>query len=129
MVASFSNYGQTSVDLFAPGQNIMSTAPGSEYKDASGTSMAAPVVSGVAATLRGYFPSLSAKTGKEILAQSARPYLGEVVQPGTGETVPFKILSRSGGVVNLKSAVIRALQVLGKPVKPIATDPDSKDRA
>lgn len=129
MVASFSNYGQTTVDVFAPGQNIMSTAPGSEYQDASGTSMAAPVVSGVAATLRGYFPSLSAKEIKAILAQSARPYLGQVIQPGTGETVPFKILSISGGVINLKSAIIRALQVTGQPVKPMVADPEEKDRA
>ncbi len=129
MVATFSNYGKTNVDLFAPGHNILSTAPDCEYKDASGTSMAAPVVSGVAATLWAHFPEFSAKEIKAVLCQSARPYLGKVRKPGSGEIIPFKQLSRSGGVINLKSAIIRALQVTGQPVKPMAMDPDDKDRA
>lgn len=48
-LASFSNYGATSVDLAAPGVNIYSTVPGNDYDYGSGTSMAAPHVSGVAA--------------------------------------------------------------------------------
>lgn len=45
--ASFSNYGAC-VDLFAPGRNILSTYPNNEFKYLSGTSMATPVVTGVA---------------------------------------------------------------------------------
>jgi subtilisin family serine protease len=47
-LASFSNYGATSVDLAAPGQAILSTVPGNAYAVANGTSMATPYVSGAA---------------------------------------------------------------------------------
>ncbi len=114
MVASFSNYGQENVDVFAPGQEIYSTAPDGAYKEASGTSMAAPVVSGVAAVLKSYFPDLKAKDLKEILMQSARPYNGNVKKPGSGELVPFKNLSSSGGVINLKTAVMQAMVKTGQ---------------
>ncbi|NND33067.1 MAG: S8 family serine peptidase [Saprospiraceae bacterium] len=113
MVAGFSNYGRKNVDVFAPGQEIYSTAPDGAYQEASGTSMASPVVAGVAAVLKSYFPTLKAKQIKDILTQSSRPYLGKVRKPGTGELVPFKSLSTSGGAVNLKSAVMQALITTG----------------
>jgi len=114
MVASFSNYGKSSVDVFAPGQQILSTAPDNEYAQASGTSMASPVVAGVAAVLRSYFPDLKAKQIKEIITQSSRPYMGKVRKPGTGELVPFSSLSATGGVINLRTAVMQALITSGK---------------
>ena len=49
LVANFSNFGQQEVDLFSPGHDVYSTVPFNEYKLLSGTSMAAPVASGVAA--------------------------------------------------------------------------------
>lgn len=73
-LASFSNYGQAVVNLLAPGVAIYSAAPGgNQYMQLDGTSMAAPVVSGVAALLRSYFPSLSAAEIKSILEASALP--------------------------------------------------------
>ena len=60
MAADFSNYGDKLVDVFSPGVAIYSTVPGSKYMSLDGTSMASPVVTGVVALLRSYFPKLSA---------------------------------------------------------------------
>ncbi|RMG26828.1 MAG: hypothetical protein D6732_20955, partial [Methanobacteriota archaeon] len=57
-LSSFSNYGRTTVDLAAPGSNILSTVPNNGYASFSGTSMATPYVSGVAALLMAQFPGI-----------------------------------------------------------------------
>ncbi|HEY9259134.1 S8 family peptidase [Chitinophaga sp.] len=73
-VANFSNYGKKGVDLFAPGVQIYSTIPGgNKYGSASGTSMASPVVAGVAALVLSYYPELSAAQLKYVLEKSATP--------------------------------------------------------
>lgn len=68
--ASFSNYGKNSVDVFAPGVQIYSSIPGSKYDYFNGTSMAAPVVAGLAALIREYYPKLSAVQVKDIILKS-----------------------------------------------------------
>ncbi len=103
--AKFTNYGESSVDLFAPGVYVYSTLPKNIYKESSGTSMAAPVVSGVAALLFSYFPELSAKEVKEVILESTQPFEGEVYLPGTKELVEFPSLSVTGGIVNAYEAV------------------------
>ena len=114
MVASFSNYSKNHVDVFAPGVKIYSTVIDGAYSDNDGTSMAAPVVSGVAALLRSYFPDLSAKQVRNILIESAVRQNQTVVQPGTERLVPFTQLSVSGGVVNAVKAFDLAQKMKGK---------------
>lgn len=110
--ADFSNYGKTNVDVFAPGVDIYSTIPKDEYEPLSGTSMAAPSTSGVAALIRSYYPNLSAKEVKYILMSSGVKIHFEVIKPGSqtqenpkGELVPFSELSVSGRIVNAYNAL------------------------
>ncbi|UOG76162.1 S8 family peptidase [Hymenobacter tibetensis] len=105
MVAEFSNYGKKNVDVFAPGHQIYSTLPGQEYGNKSGTSMASPVVTGIAAVLKSYFPKLTAEDMKRIILQSAVVYHTKVLMPGTKKEVDFAELSSTGGLVNLYQAV------------------------
>lgn len=107
LVANFSNYGRSAVDVFSPGVDISSTVPGGGYKKQSGTSMASPVVAGVAALLMSYYPNLTAADVKRIILESATK-LGDqmVVRPGeTGGPVRFGDLSASAGIVNAYAAV------------------------
>ncbi|MBO6212623.1 S8 family peptidase [Algoriella sp.] len=93
--SSFSNFGKKSVDVFAPGSKIYSTVPkkDGEYKDLDGTSMASPVVAGVAALVWAHYPKLSALDVKKILMESVNtnPQLADI--------------SVTGGVVDAYKAV------------------------
>ena len=68
-----SNYGAVSVDLAAPGSYILSTASGENYSYMSGTSMAAPMVTGAAAMLYSYDSALTPLDVKEKLLAAVRP--------------------------------------------------------
>lgn len=114
--ATFSNYSKDLVDVFAPGTEIYSTVPGSEYEDLQGTSMASPVVAGVAAVLRSYNPKLSARQVKDIIMQSVTPVKEKVYKPGTDELVSFSQLSVTGGYINMYKAVELATRTKGKRV-------------
>lgn len=114
LAAPFSNYSQERVHVFAPGMEIYSTVPEDNYKSLQGTSMAAPMVAGLAAVVRSYFPELTARQVKDIIIQSAVPYKGKVNKPGTDELVPFRQLSVSGGIVNGYEAVKLAMLTKGK---------------
>ncbi len=116
LVAEFSNYSAENVDVFAPGVTIYSTIPDSEYKNLQGTSMASPVVAGLAALLRSYFPDLNAEQVKEIIMQSAQVQNISVKMPGgeEGEQISFRRLSVTGGIVNAVKAFEIARSVRGK---------------
>ena len=71
--AWFSNYGRRTVDLGAPGTNILSTEPGASYQYLDGTSMATPHVAGAAALAWSAFPSASALGVKGLLFRTVDP--------------------------------------------------------
>ena len=92
-LASFSNYGATTVDLGAPGQDILSTSLGTSYATLSGTSMATPHVSGACALLKAYRPALTHAEIKSMIL---------------GNTVPLAALSgkcATGGLLNLNASM------------------------
>ncbi len=98
--ASFSSYGETSVDLGAPGVSILSTVPStgslgdpSGYRLLNGTSMATPHVAGAAALILGRYPELTHQELKNRLLLSSRK-----IPSMTGITV-------SGGVLNVAQAL------------------------
>jgi cell wall-associated protease len=106
-IADFSNYGKNTVDVFAPGVKIYSTLPGrSTYGFLKGTSMASPVVAGVAAVIRSYFPNLSAKQVKYAIEKSAvEDTAVTITKPGTKQSVSMTALCTSGGWINAYNAV------------------------
>ncbi len=113
--ANFSNYGNRTVDVFAPGLDIISTTIESQYENSQGTSFSAPVVSGVAALVWSYYPELTAVQIKEIILNSATP-MGrkKVYTPGTKNKTRFRELSVSDGVVNTYNAFILAEEMSTK---------------
>ncbi len=110
LIADFSNYGATTVDLFAPGVDLYSTVPDGKYEDASGTSMACPAAAGVAALIRSYFPELTAAEVKNALMKNTIPYSKSIIIPGTKKKGTMKDLCISGGFINAATTVADLLK-------------------
>lgn len=111
-LAEFSNYGKEEVDLFSPGVDIYSTTPENSYEAFDGTSMAAPVASGVAAFVWSYYPTLTAAQMKQILIESAIPIKGRNRIPGGKKKKCVKKLSLTGAQVNLPAALRLAEKIV-----------------
>jgi cell wall-associated protease len=108
LLASFSCYSKTDVDLFAPGNNIYCALPFNQYEVLSGTSYSAPIVTGIAALIKSYYPHLTASQIKEILMASGTVIDREVEitdANGQPKLVPFTSLSKSGKIVNAYNAL------------------------
>lgn len=115
IVASFSNYGKKEVDLFAPGEDIYSTVTHNQYASYSGTSMASPMVTGVAALILEYYPHLTARQLKYVIEHSVTTLPGDSVYiPGTDQKTLFANLSRTGGLLNAYQALKLASTLHGK---------------
>ena len=99
MLASFSDYGSRSVDLGAPGVTILSTIPNNDYMAFSGTSVATPYVSGVAALIFAVNPAASVIEVKNLLLNSV-----DLVPSLKGKTV-------TGGRLN----AAKALALVARP--------------
>ncbi|MCW2921126.1 MAG: peptidase and in, kexin, sedolisin [Thermoleophilia bacterium] len=107
--ASYSNRGTLTIDVAAPGDKIHSTLPGGKYGGMSGTSMAAPVVSGLLALVKARFPHLSMKEVEERVARSVQR---------DGAAKVWNTLVASGGRVDADAA----LTPLAQPGAPVPTD-------
>ncbi|HSD14354.1 MAG TPA: S8 family peptidase, partial [Flavobacterium sp.] len=114
MVASFSNYGKNSVDIFAPGDKIYATTPSNSYQYLQGTSMASPNVAGVAALIRSYYPSLTAAQVKQIIMDSGTPLTNKIKVGETEDIKPFNEVSKSGKIVNAYNALLMASKMAKK---------------
>ena len=67
-----SNYGPAGVDLAAPGKYILSTISGNQYAYMSGTSMAAPMVTGVAAMIKSAYPDTDTGRLRQLILSSVK---------------------------------------------------------
>ncbi|MGV3656770.1 MAG: S8 family peptidase [Chitinophagaceae bacterium] len=115
LVASFSNFGKKEVDVFAPGVKIYSTIPGGNtYGNLQGTSMASPVVAGLAAFILSYYPDLTAEQLKQVIEKSAVAPDVTARNPATGEMVSLSDISTTGGLVNAYEAIKLAESMSGK---------------
>lgn len=111
LAAPFTNYGRREVSLFAPGVRIYSTVPGGNtYAEKDGTSMASPVVAGVAALMLSYYPELTGQQVKQILEASVQKLPGKkLVRPGAeDEKVGMDELCSTSGIINAYEALKRA---------------------
>jgi len=120
-IAYFSNYGKNSVDVFAPGVKIYSTVPHS-YTYHDGTSMASPVVAGIAGLIRSYYPQLSAEQVKYAIVNSGSHFTNEVNKPVKDDNttlipVPFNDLSINLGFANAAGAAQLAATLKPEPKK------------
>jgi subtilisin family serine protease len=112
MVSPFSDYGKQNVDIFAPGEDIYVAKPNNEYGYDSGTSLAAPMVSGTAALIWLYYPKLTVQEVKKIILESGVFIDQKVIKPGTkDEMVSFSELCKTGKVLNTYNAMKMAEEI------------------
>jgi subtilisin family serine protease len=108
MIAPFSNFGKYNLDLFAPGAVIYAPVPSNQYETLSGTSMAAPSVSGVAALVLSYYPKLSPKAVRKVLMESVVKIDYELELGYERVQTTMDAISKTGGVVNAYNALLYA---------------------
>ena len=109
LLTDFSNYGPKIVDVLSPGNKIYSTLPGANnHGYLQGTSMAAPIVSHIAAMIRSYYPSLSAVDVKRIIMQGVwKPMDVNTTFPFSQKEAPKTLdqIASAGGIVNAAKAI------------------------
>ncbi|WP_437440179.1 S8 family peptidase [Pedobacter mucosus] len=106
--ADFSNYGKFSVDVFAPGFLINSSVPDNKYDNLDGTSMASPVVAGLAALILSYYPELKPFQIRDIIMKSVSKVLHKVKYKNEKDEnvrVLFSEICVSGGIINAYNAL------------------------
>ncbi len=128
LLTDFSNFGSKIVDVLSPGIKIYSTIPtGNNHGYLQGTSMAAPIVSHIAAMIRSYYPNLSAIDVKQILMQSV--WKPEDINktysvPQKQEEKTLQEIASAPGIVNAANALQFAQNY--KPSKKYKSNTKSK---
>jgi subtilisin family serine protease len=107
-LAWFSNYGRRTVHLGAPGLDILSTTPNNTYRTSSGTSMATPHVSGVAALLKAKDPSRDWRAIKNLLLAG-----GNTI-PSLENTITGKRLNANGALTCSGATVTTRLRPVNR---------------
>ncbi len=113
-LASFSNYGATTVDVAAPGVGIYSTTPNNSYASYSGTSMAAPHVAGLVALMAAANPQATASQIRSAILSSAVPVASLAGKVATG------------GLINAAAAV-NLIRGIEPPPTPPPPPPSASD--
>jgi cell wall-associated protease len=121
LVDQDSNYGLNSIDIFAPGVDILTCIPNNKFTNREGTSFAAPIVANIAALLWSHYPNLKASQIRKIIMDSGTPFNGLVNVPYDDEKEIndenfkpkqlFQNLSKSGKIVNAYNALLMAEQL------------------
>ncbi|WP_187369328.1 S8 family peptidase [Baekduia soli] len=119
-LASFSDFGATSVDLGAPGQDIRSWTPGGGLVYMSGTSMASPHVAGAVALAKALAPSATPSAIRSALIASARPtadMAGRTVAGGTLDASALLSLISGQAAASMPLPTITSIPTIaGEPV-------------
>lgn len=110
-LADFSNYGKRTVHVGAPGVKVLSTTPNNRYQELSGTSMAAPHVTGLAAIIASHFPDYNYRNIKNLLMTS-----GQSIASLSGKTIAGKRIR--GSDINGVGALTCQNQALKKRLQP-----------
>ena len=110
LTADFSNYSANLVDFFAPGVKIFSTQPlGNVYGRLDGTSFSGPIVAGIVALIRSYYPALSTTELVQLLQKTVTiPKNSKTCLPSFNKDktpTDWKSLSKTGGIVNAYQAI------------------------
>lgn len=108
--ARYSNRGKITIDVAAPGDKVLSTLPGSRYAQMSGTSMAAPVYSGVAALVKARYPELTMQQVAQRIHRSVQR---------DGSAAAWNGLVASGGRIDAAAALLP----IAKPTAPAPAAP------
>lgn len=119
LLSSFSNFGSTTVHIGSPGSSILSTFPNNTFGRSSGTSMAAPLVAGIAAMILYERPTMTGYQAKEII----------LAQSESQSSLAEKTTTKSRVNAHLALASAMGVEISGQPDYDIAVDQFSRDLA
>jgi subtilisin family serine protease len=110
LVANFTNYSKTQVDIFAPGHKIYSAVLNDGYDFFSGTSMASPCAAGVATLILTHKPKMKPKKMIRLLRNTVNTYDKDLSVKVGDEMILFNSLSKSEGITDVENIFDKILK-------------------